>query len=94
MSNRNHESIQLGALVAAAYDRAASVTASPERAAELATVIVTQWLLERGQMTLLRQLAGQVESPRPRVHARTSSAALRSMPARRGGKRVAHALAA
>jgi hypothetical protein len=94
MSTRNHESIQLGTLVAAAYDRAASVTSNPDRAAELATVIVTQWLLEHGERDLLRQLAGQVESRRTPVRARTASAAALPRSSRRSSKRVAHALAA
>jgi hypothetical protein len=60
-STRAPEAIQLGNLIALAFDRAAEVTSDSQRAAELATFTVTQWLRRTGQLHLLRQLAAEVD---------------------------------
>ncbi|HEY0714101.1 MAG TPA: hypothetical protein VGF45_15580 [Polyangia bacterium] len=89
MYTRAADTIQLGNLVALAFDRAAEMTSNQQRAAELASFTVTQWLRRTGQLHLLRQLAAEIDSAAPRA-----SQAMRRTAAVENGETAAPRLAA
>jgi hypothetical protein len=56
LNRRRRSPLQLGDLVAAAYDRAARITSDPDRASRLAALAVVRLLVRTGNVRAARRL--------------------------------------